>query len=203
MIQSTQKMIKDTIIEYLQDGREHTVGEIKCAVERKGIVIEKESSKLRTALYYLKQENSGIINTEKGVYKYVPEKSILQINSSKYDLTDFEHIESSSRKSSYLVMGVMLNGTVTLNRKLLDCFEDGQAEVRLKKDCSQIALLRNGNGKIRFGKNGRIKNYDLVNNILKRRKKFPVYYVGEWDEHEQIWIGNITDNNPNIKKADE
>ena len=55
--------------------------------------------------------------------------------------------------------------------------------------------------KIDLGKNGRIKNYDIVKRLEKQKKKFPIYYVGSWDEQEEILIGNLTTNNPNKRNV--
>lgn len=72
-------------------------------------------------------------------------------------------------------------------------------EIRLKRDCSCLALVKNGDGMVKFGKNGRLKNYELIKKISQKKIKFPVYYIGEWSENEQIWMGELSYNNPNSR----
>ena len=38
-------------------------------------------------------------------------------------------------------------------------------EIKLKKDCSQLVIIKNGDESIDLGKNGRIKNYDILKNM--------------------------------------
>lgn len=199
MKQSTQKQLKNSIIEFLMDGKEHSISEIKSAVEKRGIVIEEKSSKLRTALYFLKQEDLHLINPEKGVYKYIVEKKESE-DGNEFDLSEFEHINASPRESLKMVVSVMADGTIALNGQLLKCIENCEAEIKLKADSSYLALIKDGIGMVKFGKNGRTKNYELVNKISQKKKKLPVYYVGEWDGKGKVWLGKLIDYNPNNGK---
>ena len=61
-------------------------------------------------------------------------------------------------------------------------------DIRISPDCSEIVLFLKGEEMIRVGKNGRTKNYDLQKR-LKVQKKLPAYYIGEWDEEEELWYG--------------
>lgn len=196
MKKSTQKQLKEYIIDFLLDGNEHSIAEIKSAVEKRGIVIEKGSSKLRTALYFLKQEDSHLVNPEKGVYRYETEK---KENIIEYDLTEFEHINASPRALKKMVVSILKDGTVAINGFLMSNLQDGEVEIRIKPDCSYLALVKNGVGMVRFGKNGRVKNYELADRISKK-KKLPTYFVGEWDGKGQVWLGKQLDYNPNICK---
>lgn len=121
-------------------------------------------------------------------------------SNSKYDFSDFEIIDNSTRKTMQEVLSVMADGMISANPKLLKHFTDFKAEIRIKRDSSVIALLSSGDKKINLGKNGRIKNYALMEKIKKDKIKFPIYYVGEWDEIEGVWIGKISQFNPNKGK---
>lgn len=43
-----------------------------------------------------------------------------------------------------------------------------------------------------------VKNYILIyGKRLKVQKKLPAYYIGEWDEEEELWYGKYLPYNPN------
>lgn len=118
----------------------------------------------------------------------------------KYDFSDFTIIENVTRKEMQEVLSIMENGMIAANSKLLKHFDDGKTEIRIKGDASEIALLAKGEKKINLGKNGRVKNYQLPDYIKKNRIKLPVYFVGEWDDEEKIWLGHLSQYNPNKGK---
>lgn len=118
------------------------------------------------------------------------------LKKSKYDFSDFEIIEPSRRKKANMVLSVFEDGTVSANGKLLEHFPEYYTEVRLKNDGTEIVLLSKGKNRINLGKNGRIKNYDIVQKLKKSKVRMPAYYVGEWDEEEQLWIGKYSGYNP-------
>ena len=195
-MESKQKIIKKMVIEYLQDGKIHDVKEIREKLNEKGIKVDSKSSALRISLCNLKKEKI-LDNPEMGKYCLKRNAKVENKNSSKYDFTEFEIIKSVTRKNTQLVMAIFEDGTVSLNTKLLELFPEHNVEIRIKKDCSQIALFPKGNSCINVGKNGRIKNYDIVERIKKSKIKLPTYYVGEWDDDEIVWIGERVQYNPN------
>lgn len=111
----------------------------------------------------------------------------------------YKVIRESARREQALVVSIMQNGVFALNSKLFALFPDREAHVIMKPDGSQLVLSRakSEDEKIHFGKNGSTKNYDIVKTLKELKKRFPVYYVGEWDEEENVWIGEFTTENPN------
>ena len=205
MTNSLQKQLKSMIIEYLSDGKEKTLDEMRQWLHEHNIKIEKNNSTLRMALYNLKQENSYLKNPKRGVYYmdiYNEEKEkVIEENSvkSKYDFSGYKVIRESARREQALVVSIMQNGVFALNSKLFALFPDREAHVIMKPDGSQLVLSRakSEDEKIHFGKNGSTKNYDIVKTLKELKKRFPVYYVGELDEEENVWIGEFTTENPN------
>ena len=203
MSESMQMIIKEKIIECMKDGKERTVKEINIYLEECGIKIAKNSTALRNALFNLKQENTCLINIKRGVYVWKEDetkKVEIEKNTIEYDLSDFITVSNSAKKECDLVVSIFQDGTFSLNQRLLDYFPEKKAEVKLKKDCSRLAIIKEGSEKIDLGKNGRIKNYDILNMLKKHKKKFPLYYVGVWDEQYGIWIGKFSGDNPNKRK---
>lgn len=204
MVESKQMIIKENVIECMKDGKERTVREIKNYLEQCGVTIEKDSTALRNALFNLKQENPSLINIRRGVYVWREDKtskSEIKNRTLKYDLSDFITVSNSTKKENDLVVSIFQDGTFALNKSLLQFFPERKAEVKLKKDCSQLAIIKNGNDRMDLGKNGRIKNYDTLKMLKAHKKKFPIYYVGNWDGEYGIWIGKISSDNPNKKRG--
>lgn len=115
---------------------------------------------------------------------------------SQYDFRSFIQIKSSSRKATEEIIGVSINGELTINARLLSHFPEYKMNILISPDCAEIALFLNGDEMINVGKNGRTKNYDLQKR-LKEQKKLPAYYIGEWDEEEELWHGKYLPYNPN------
>ena len=69
-------------------------------------------------------------------------------------------------------------------------------DIRISPDWSEIVLFLEGKEMIHVGKNGRTKNYDLQKR-WKEQKKLQAYYIGEWDEEEELWYGKYLPYNPN------
>lgn len=200
---SQQKIIKEKIIECLktESYKEKTTEEIKKYLEEKEVHIDKGTSAIRNALFNLKQENPSIVNVKRGVYAWREEnkKKISDLHK-KYDFSDFITIASSKKREDKLMVSVFQDGTFALNTSLQKYLSKRNVEIKLKKDCSQLVIIKNGDESIDLGKNGRIKNYDILKKLEEHNKKFPVYYVGAWDEQEEMWIGNFLTNNPSKKK---
>lgn len=200
---SQQKIMKEKIIEYLkaESGKEKTTEEIRNYLEENGVHIDKGTSAIRNAFFNLKQENSSVVNVKRGVYVWREknEKKTSDLHK-KYDFSDFITITNSKKREDKLMVSIFQDGTFALNTSLQKHLAKRNVEIKLKKDCSQLVIIKNGDGNIDLGKNGRIKNYDILKKLEECHKKFPVYYVGVWDEQEEIWIGNFGANNLNKKK---
>lgn len=91
------------------------------------------------------------------------------------------------------VLTIQSNGTFAVNMQLLSHFEDFAMQVRIRKDGSQIVLLKNSENAIYVGENGRVKNYDIVEKIKRTKSRFPAYYVGDRDNEEKVWVGIYAD----------
>lgn len=119
------------------------------------------------------------------------------------EFADFEVVDPSTTKTPREVLSVMSSGTVGINSTLLKHFEDFSAEIRLKKDCSEIVMLKNGQVMTNLGKQGRVKNYNLVERLKQANMKFPIYFVGEWNDEKGIWHGKLLPYNPNKGKREK
>lgn len=156
-------------------------------------------------MVYLMKSKGELERTEDGRYykTEVPPKNEKEENgkeekkASKYDFRSFVQVKASGRKETEEILGVWKNGELTINAKLLKHFPEHKIDIRISPDCLEIVLFPKGEEMINVGKNGRTKNYDLQKKLKEQKKNLPAYYVGEWDEEEQLWYGKYLPYNPN------
>lgn len=195
--------MKNLILSCLSDGKQKTTNEIKTFIQKNGASLDTNSSLFRTCLYNLKKENPLLKNPKKGVY-YLESSS--NINNKKFTIPnidnfeDFEDVLPIPRRNSFLVASVLKDDTLCINSHLLSFFPNKIAGIKIKKDASQLILIPNGEPSIQLGKNGRTKNYYLSQKLAQCHKKLPVYYVGEWDDEKNYWVGVLSLTNPNKTK---
>lgn len=205
-----KNLILDTLIkEILSNGEKMSITDIQAAAKRKLAKEDYNSKQLYNFIYNMKNRGE-IQKTTDGRY-YIGDPIEGTKNSRKSsceevsldEFEDFEIIDPLTVKSPKEVLSVMNSGTVGLNSALLKHFEDFCAEIRLKKDCTEIVLLKSGKVMTNLGKQGRVKNYNLVERLKQANMKLPLYYVGEWDDVRGLWHGKFLPYNPNKGKKEK
>lgn len=205
--------IREIIREVMKDGMVHTAEELRVICEQRGIEINKNRAEIYNTVHQLKKkgviisdgENGYLlVNSEKDVdlvaTSVSQKKSEQRINTSKavrFNLFEFEIVKPAIRKEAKQVISVFDNGDLALNSVLSKILKTNKIEIRIKKDCSQILLIPDGEILLSMSKNNRIKNYRIYEKLKRKKVKFPVYYVGEWDEENEIWLGELVMTNPN------
>lgn len=207
-----KNLMMDILIkEILSDGRELTMLEIKAAVRQKLPKEEYDAKRVYNFIYNMNRRGE-LGKTLDGKYYLkgvaVKENGRNTVDESKKEILldgfeDFEVIEPSALKNPKEVLSVMSSGTIAMNPVLLKHFEEFSAEIRLKKDCTEIIMLKYGKVMTNLGKQGRVKNYNLVERLKKANMKFPLYFVGEWDEEKGLWYGKFLPYNPNKGKKEK
>ena len=139
---SQQKIIKEKIIEYLkaESGKEKTTEEIKNYLEEEEVHIDKGTSAIRNALFNLKQENPSVVNVKRGFYMWREKK--ISDSHKKYDFSDFITIANSKKREDTLMVSIFQDGTFALNTSLQKHLLKRSVEIKLKKDCSQLAIIK-------------------------------------------------------------
>lgn len=205
--------IREIIKVVLEDGKVHTAEELHRICEREGIEINRNRAEIYNTVHQLKKKGLIVADGDNG-YLWVgvnkepdfsakksncgePEQNINQRMRGKLDLSEFEIVRPAIRKEAKQVISVFDNGDLALNGVLRKVLKTDKVEVHIKKDCSQILLIPDGKILLDITKNNRIKNYRIYEKIKKKKVRFPVYYVGEWDEENNIWMGDLVMNNPN------
>ncbi len=205
--------VREIIREVLKDGKVHTAEELHKLCEDKGIEISRNRSEIYNTVHQLKKKGEIASDGENGyilltrMSNHIPEKE-RECSTNVYrrmesriaenvDLSDFEIVEPAIRKEAKQVISIFDNGDLALNSALSKVLKANRVEIRIKKDCSQILLTPNGTVLLDIAKNNRIKNYTIYEKLKKKKVKFPVYYVGEWNEEKEYWMGDLVMTNPN------
>ena len=103
-----------------------------------------------------------------------------------YDFSDFITI-----KPNNMIVNIFENGNFYISRALLKYFPNYEAEIKLKQDCSQLVLLKNGKEKSYLTQSGKSKQQYIVQKLKDAGLTFPVTYNGQWCSNDEIWIGDI------------
>lgn len=198
------KSVRDIIRELMKDGKTHTAEEFERICEKNGIYMHNDRGPIYNVVYQLKKKGEIISDGENG-YMAVgignacierPNKTVT-IEESSIDLSEFEIVRPAIRRKTKQVISIFENGDVVFNSELVKSLKEHTIEIRIKKDCKQLLLLPNGKEKFEIGKNSKFKNYVIYEKLREKRVKFPIYYVGDWNEKEEFWLGNLSLFNPN------
>lgn len=205
--------VREIVRNVLEDGKAHTAEELHRICESNGIEVSRNRSEIYNIVHQLKVRGE-IVSDEENRYilvvkdcggslcntggKNIEQRRNMQaITSSKFDSTDFEIVNPAIRKEAKQVISVFDNGDLAINGPLRKVLKTNQVELRIKKDCSQILLVPNGTVLLDITKNNRIKNYRIYEKLKSKKMKFPVYYVGEWNKEDEVWLGDLVMTNPN------
>ncbi len=70
------------------------------------------------------------------------------------------------------MVSVFQDGTFALNTSLQKKSIKKKCGNKVEKDCSQLVIIKNGDESIDLGKNGRIKNYDILKKLKNIIRNF-------------------------------
>lgn len=199
-----KNLVLDSLVkELLASGKRMSISEIQEIAKIK--LLKSYNAKQLYNFVYNMRSRGEIQKTTDGKYYLedclAEEQSLPEIALDEF--ADFEVVDPSTTKRPKEVLSVMSSGTVGINTALLKHFENFGAEIRLKKDCSEIIMLKSGQVMTNLGKQGRVKNYNLVERLKQANMKFPIYFVGEWNEEKGIWHGKSLPYNPNKGKREK
>ena len=184
-------IIKNMVLEILNDGQEHTTADLKERMKEKGIIISTKDSVLRSAIFQLRNSGVEIGSRERGIY---------QINKNQENklLDDFFVLEPETKENQFFVY-VHDDGKMVLNSRLNNIINSRNLQIQISKDGERMALISNVEPCHRFTKNGYSKNIKLLNLLKRKRILFPVKYEMQLDDKKKIWIGKIKRDSPKGK----
>lgn len=210
---SKYQKIREIVRETMKDGKLHTAEELQRECEKKGIEVSKNRTDIYNIVHQLKKKGeiladkgNGYVLADQNQHAFLSEKAkdVVSTNQQiedsmtrKLEFEDFEIIKPAIRREKKQFISVFDNGDIALNGALCKVLKTNKVEIHIKTDCSQIILVPGGRVLLDITKSNRIKNYIICEKLEKKKVRFPVYYVGEWDDEEKIWKGDLVLTNPN------
>lgn len=214
---SRMSVIKNIILEVMEDGKEHSIREIRDVLETEGI--QETPALIRSTIYKIRDNDMRLERVERGVYQMIKENRYTSEPLQQDDIikkhtietadnycgkerekTDsFILIEPTNHKKKKMVLSILKDGTIAFNQNLMQSFKNNEVEIWIKKDATIIRLDPEGNTRCKISKTGRNKNYHIFEYMNELNIVLPVYYVFEWDKEHKYLLGIMSKKNPNLK----
>ena len=190
--------IKEVVEDVFKDDRPHKLSDVRIACKTRGINLTSDDNSIHNIIFYFKKrgylENTGVKGeyVRVGSYKKEENEQILY-NEKEVDLDWSEFFVLEPEKGKYMEHRITFNekGEIRLNSSLQKKINSNDIQIILSKNLKTI-LLNPGTGKgHRFTKAGTTKNREYLNFLRKLKIAFPIVYVVKWDEHYQMWKGDL------------
>ena len=83
------------------------------------------------------------------------------------------------------------NGQMSMNSTFLKATDERAFAVALSMDLSEVLMIPNCTEEVRFAKNGRIKDAELVKEIWKKKLPEQIEYILKWNDENGAWVGML------------
>lgn len=83
------------------------------------------------------------------------------------------------------------NGQMSMNSTFLKATDERAFAVALSMDLSEVLMIPNCTEEVRFAKNGRIKDAELVKEIWKKKLPEQIEYIMKWNDENSAWVGML------------
>lgn len=83
------------------------------------------------------------------------------------------------------------NGQMSMNSTFLKATDERAFAVALSMDLSEVLMIPNCTEEVRFAKNGRTKDAELVKEIWKKKLPEQIEYIMKWNDENGAWIGML------------
>lgn len=81
------------------------------------------------------------------------------------------------------------NGQMSMNSTFLKATDERAFAVALSMDLSEVLMIPNCTEEVRFAKNGRTKDAELVKEIWKKKLPEQIEYIMKWNDENGAWVG--------------
>ena len=81
------------------------------------------------------------------------------------------------------------NGQMSMNSTFLKATDERAFAVALSMDLSEVLMIPNCTEEVRFAKNGRTKDAELVKEIWKKKMPEQIEYIMKWNDENGAWVG--------------
>ncbi len=83
------------------------------------------------------------------------------------------------------------NGQMSMNSTFLKATDERAFAVALSMDLSEVLMIPNCTEEVRFAKNGRTKDVELVKEIWKKKLPEQIEYIMKWNDENGAWVGML------------
>lgn len=83
------------------------------------------------------------------------------------------------------------NGQMSMNSTFLKATDERTFAVALSMDLSEVLMIPNCTEEVRFAKNGRTKDAELVKEIWKKKLPEQIEYIMKWNDENGAWVGML------------
>lgn len=83
------------------------------------------------------------------------------------------------------------NGQLSMNSTFMKATDERTFTVALSKDLNELLLIPNCTEEVRFAKNGRTKDVELVKEIWKKKLPEQIEYIMNWNNETDMWVGRL------------
>ena len=83
------------------------------------------------------------------------------------------------------------NGQMSMNSPFLKATDERAFAVALSMDLSEVLMIPNCTEEVRFAKNGRTKDAELVKEIWKKKMPEQIEYIMKWNDENGAWVGML------------
>ena len=80
------------------------------------------------------------------------------------------------------------NGQMSMNSTFLKATDERAFAVALSMDLSEVLMKPNCTEEVRFAKNGRTKDAELVKEIWKKKLSEQIEYIMKWNDENGAWV---------------
>ena len=80
---------------------------------------------------------------------------------------------------------------MSMNSTFLKATDERTFAVALSMDLSEVLMIPNCTEEVRFAKNGRTKDAELVKEIWKKKLPEQIEYIMKWNDENGAWVGML------------
>ena len=80
---------------------------------------------------------------------------------------------------------------MSMNSTFLKATDERAFAVALSMDLSEVLMIPNCTEEVRFAKNGRTKDAELVKEIWKKKLPEQIEYIMKWNDENGAWVGML------------
>ena len=86
---------------------------------------------------------------------------------------------------------VKQNGQLSMNSTFMKATDERTFTIALSMDLNELLMIPNCTEEVRFAKNGRTKDVELVKEIWKKKLPEQIEYIMKWNDENDMWVGKL------------